>query len=94
MDNVQAVSQEIAMMYAMEVATIPDKVLLDTAYDEFLDRAALDFGEARLPATQAQGTVLFTGSPGTVIPIRTIIKSDLLTFATLEKGSNKRYLNS
>lgn len=85
MDNVQAVSQEIAMMYAMEVATIPDKVLLDTAYDEFLDRAALDFGEARLPATQAQGTVLFTGSPGTVIPIRTIIKSDLLTFATLEK---------
>ena len=40
MDNVQAVSQEIAMMYAIEVATIPDKVLLDTAYDEFLDRAA------------------------------------------------------
>ena len=57
MDNVQAVSQEIAMMYAMEVAPIPDKVLLDTAYDEFLDRAALDCGEARLPATQAQGTV-------------------------------------
>ena len=85
MDNVQAVSQEIAMMYAMEVATIPDKVLLDTAYDEFLDRAALDFGEARLPATQAQGTVLFTGNPGTVIPIGTIIKSELFTFATLEK---------
>ena len=41
MDNIQAVAQELAMMYAMEVATIPDKVLLDTAYDEFLDRAAI-----------------------------------------------------
>lgn len=86
MDNVQAVSQEIAMMYAMEVATIPDKVLLDTAYDEFLDRAALDFGEERLPATQAQGTVLFTGNPGTTIPAETIVKSDTLSFSTLEKG--------
>lgn len=86
MDNVQAVSQEIAMMYAMEIATIPDKVLLDTAYDEFLDRAALDFGEERLPATQAQGTVLFTGNPGTVIPAGTIIKSESLTFVTLEKA--------
>lgn len=86
MDNIQAVAQELAMMYAMEVATIPDKVLLDTAYDEFLDRAALDFGEERLPATLAQGTVLFTGNPGTVIPAGTIIKSELLTFITLEKA--------
>jgi len=86
MDNIQAVAQELAMMYAMEVATIPDKVLLDTAYDEFLDRAALDFGETRLPATQAQGTVLFTGNPGTTIPAETTVKSDTLSFSTLEKG--------
>lgn len=86
MDNIQAVAQELAMMYTMEVATIPDKVLLDTAYDEFLDRAALDFGEERLPATQSQGTVLFTGNLGTVIPVGTIIKSEVLSFSTIEKG--------
>lgn len=73
MDNVQAVSQEIAMMYAMEVATIPDKVLLDTAYDDFWIEHALDFGEARLPATQLRGQSYYRESRNDY-PIRTIIK--------------------
>ena len=48
MDNVQAVAQEMAMMVAMEVEVIPDRVLIDTAVDEYLDRKAKDYGEVRL----------------------------------------------
>ena len=38
MDNLQAVSEEMARMDAMEVQPIPDKVLLDTAEGAGLQR--------------------------------------------------------
>lgn len=49
MDNLQAVSQELARIFMMEVQPIPDRVLLDTAEGEYLDRKALDYNETRLP---------------------------------------------
>lgn len=48
MDNTQAVAQELAAMDAMEIQVIPDRVLIDTAEGEFLDRKAKDYGETRL----------------------------------------------
>lgn len=48
MDNIQAVAEEMARIVRMEVATIPDHVLLDTAEGEYLDRKALDYNEVRL----------------------------------------------
>lgn len=47
-DNAQAVAQELAAMAAMEIEVIPDRVLLDTAEGEFLDRRGLDYAEPRL----------------------------------------------
>ena len=48
MDNLQAVAEEMARMDAMEVSPIADRVLLDTAEGEYLDRRALDYNETRL----------------------------------------------
>lgn len=48
MDNAQAVAQELAAMDAMEIEVIPNRVLLDTAEGEFLDRRGLDYAEPRL----------------------------------------------
>ncbi len=68
MDNLQAVAEEISRLDTMEVMPIPDRVLLDTAEGEFLDRKALDYNETRNPATAATGTLLFTGDVGAAIP--------------------------
>mgnify|MGYP000845652560 CR=1 FL=1 len=48
MDNIQAVAEEMARICEMEVSSIPDHVLLDTAEGEYLDRKALDYNETRL----------------------------------------------
>ena len=71
MDNLQAVSEEMARMDMMEVQPIPDRVLLDTAEGDKLDRRALDYNETRNPATAAIGTLVFTGEAGTSLPIGT-----------------------
>ncbi len=47
MDNVGAVANELAMVMSTEVLTLPDKVLVDTAEGNMLDRKALDFGMTR-----------------------------------------------
>lgn len=84
MDNIGAVSQEIARIVAMEVLPIPDNVLLDTAEGIMLDRRAIDFNEVRNPAKKAVGTVTFTGTPNAKIPIGTLVLADALEFATTE----------
>jgi uncharacterized phage protein gp47/JayE len=86
MDNLQAVSEEMARMDAMEVQPIPDKVLLDTAEGEFLDRRAQDFNEIRNPATASVGSLCFTGEPGAVIPIGTEVLYGTLVFETTSAG--------
>ena len=82
MDNIQAVSEELARFDMMEVKPIPDRVLLDTAEGEYLDRKALDYNETRNPAEAAVGNLLFTGEPGTVIPIGTEVLYGSLVFET------------
>lgn len=47
MDNLQAVAEEIAMLYTMEIQQIADRCFLDTAQGTYLDRRALDFDEVR-----------------------------------------------
>lgn len=83
MDNAQAVSEELARLDLMEVKPIPDRVLLDTAEGEYLDRKALDYNETRNPAAAASGTLLFSGEPGTVIPGGTEVLYGALVFETL-----------
>ena len=82
MDNAQAVSEELARLDLMEVKPIPDRVLLDTAEGEYLDRKALDYNETRNPAEAAVGSLLFTGEPGTAIPIGTEALYGSLVFKT------------
>ena len=91
MDNLQAVSEEMARMDAMEVQPIPDKVLLDTAEGEFLDRRALDFNETRNSAVASVGRLQFTGEPGAVIPIGTEVLYGALVFEQTEH--TKKYLS-
>ncbi len=83
MDNLQAVAEEISRLDIMEVQPIPDRVLLDTAEGEYLDRRALDYNEIRNPATAASGTLLFAGEPGTIIPNGTEVLYDTLIFETI-----------
>lgn len=82
MDNLQAVAEEISRLDTMEVMPIPDRVLLDTAEGEFLDRKALDYNETRNPATAATGTLLFTGDVGAAIPQGTGAIYGALVFET------------
>lgn len=82
MDNLQAVAEEMARMDAMEVQPIPDHVLLDTAEGEYLDRKALEYNETRNPAAASVGNLLFTGEPGTAIPLGTEALYGTLVFET------------
>ena len=82
MDNVQAVAEELARLDLMEVKPIPDRVLLDTAEGEYLDRKALDYNETRNPAEAAVGTLLFSGEPGTAIPSGTEVLCGSMVFKT------------
>ena len=82
MDNLQAVSEEMARMDMMEVQPIPDRVLLDTAEGDKLDRRALDYNETRNPATAAIGTLVFTGEAGTTLPIGIEVMYGTLVFET------------
>ncbi len=82
MDNAQAVAEELARFDLMEVKPIPDRVLLDTAEGEYLDRKALDYNETRNPAEAAVGSLLFTGEPGAAIPSGTEVLYGSLVFET------------
>lgn len=82
MDNLQAVSEEMARINMMEIQPIPDRVLIDTAEGEYLDRKALDYAETRNPAQVSLGKLLFTGDEGTNIPQGTVAAYDTLLFET------------
>ncbi len=82
MDNLQVVSEEMARINMMEIQPIPDRVLIDTAEGEDLDRKALDHAETRNPAQVSLGKLLFTGNAGTVIPQGTVATYDTLLFET------------
>lgn len=86
MDNIQAVSQELARIMTLEVLPIPDHVLLDTAEGILLDRRAADFNEVRNPARKAVGRIKFIGSSGIVIPSGIIAVTSDLEYVTTESG--------
>ncbi len=77
-------------MDAMEVQPIPDHVLLDTAEGEYLDRKALDYNETRNPAAASVGNLLFTGEPGTVIPLGTEVLYGTLALQPLQQHRSTR----
>lgn len=86
---------------ALEKAEMIEFVLLRTLqlmYPQFAEGIYLDYhgqtvGVSRLPATKATGTITFSGLPGTVIPIGTIVstvaneESPSVQFVTLEEGT-------
>ncbi len=87
MDNIQAVAQELAQVIAMQIDPIIDRVSVDTAEGEFLDKKALDFGEVRLDAQQASGYLQFTGIENTYIPAATQTESEDTTYMTTDDGT-------
>lgn len=86
MDNIGAVSQELAEIVALEILPIPDNVLLDTATHDYLDRRAIDFNETRLQAQKSIGILKFIGNNSTIIPVGTLVSYYNLRFETLEEG--------
>jgi uncharacterized phage protein gp47/JayE len=61
---------ELESVY-MELSAVLDKGFADTSYGEYLDRRVAELGITRKPAVKAVGSVVFTGTDGTVIPIGT-----------------------
>lgn len=82
MDNTQAVSGELARLYSMEIATIPERYSLDTALGKWLDKKSIDFAENRKQPQAAIGVVTFSGTSGTKIPENTEVMSGSLSFIT------------
>lgn len=59
----------------------------DRAAEEFLPDHGARWGVPRLPAVAATGTVQFSGTNGTVIPLATVVqRSDGATYATTAAG--------
>ncbi|NLY09358.1 MAG: baseplate J/gp47 family protein [Tissierellia bacterium] len=85
-DNAQAVGVELERVYKY-IDWVNDMHFVDTAEDEYLDRKALDYGLERKKATASRGYVTFYGPSGTIIPIGAIVRSDTLSFKTLESGT-------
>lgn len=82
MDNIQAVSQELARLKSTEIDPIPDRYFIDTAQGPYLDRKAAEFFEERKKAAPSSGTVVFTGHPGTSKPEGVTVSSNLYSFRT------------
>ncbi len=59
----------------VQIDELTNVLILDTTVAEFLERWAAIFGKTRLPATQSTGNVVAAGTPGTDIPIGTVIAS-------------------
>lgn len=82
MDNIQAVSQEIARTVNMRIIDYINQTMLDTAEYEYLDNKGLDYGLVRNPATASTGYVTFEGTAGILIPKGLTLISDILSFTT------------
>ncbi len=86
MNNLQAVALELSRMQSQDILPLLDRVFLDTATGADLDRRALDFGEKRIAATAAHGTIKITGAIGTAVPAGLRVATDTQTFVTTAAG--------
>ena len=65
------------------LAYIADQVIWDSAEAEFLERWGSIFGEPRVAAAYAQGSVTMTGADATTVPSGTLVqRADGVEFAT------------
>lgn len=69
-DNMQAVANELARVYSMEINPLLDKAFVQTAEGTALDRACGDYGVYRNEATYAAAIVRVSGAEGTYSGIR------------------------
>lgn len=69
-DNLQAVSQELARIYSMDIDPVLDKAFVSKASGSYLDLACGDYGVSRKPATYASVEIEVTGTPGKYGEIR------------------------
>lgn len=64
-DNLQAVANELARIYAEDIDTILPQAFVITAKGKNLDSCCSDYGIIRRAATRAEAVVQVTGEPGT-----------------------------
>ena len=69
-DNLQAVSQELARIYSMDIDPMLDKTFVSKASGSYLDLACEDYGVSRKSATYASVEIEVTGTPGKYGEIR------------------------
>lgn len=69
-DNLQAVSQELARIYSMDIDPVLDKAFVSRASGSYLDLACGDYGVSRKPATYASVEIEVAGTPGKYGEIR------------------------
>lgn len=67
-DLTQAVVLELERVWDSLSIEVPASAFVTTAWGEYLDEHGAVVGEERHDATQATGTVTFTGTDGTIIP--------------------------
>ena len=64
-DLLQAVANEMARTYSMDIEPAYKKAFVTTASGNDLDRCCADYGVERTKATYAEGNVKLIGTPGT-----------------------------
>ena len=81
-DNIQAVANELARIYAEDIDTILDKAFVATSYGEWADLACGDYGVARNRATPASVSLQVNGRIGRYEPLE--VAADDTVFLTEE----------
>lgn len=79
-DNIQAVANELARIYAEDIETILDKAFVATSYGEWADLACGDYGVVRNPATSAVAYLEVAGQMGRYEPME--VAADEIVFET------------
>lgn len=87
MDNILALSSELARIYSLEISPIVDKLMLDTATGVDLDRKASDFNMRRKQATSSKGLITIKGLSGVLIEKGTVLKLDGLEFISTKSAA-------
>lgn len=79
-DNIQAVANELARIYAQDIDPMLEKAFVSTATGDALTLACADYGIDRNPATYAETRLQITGEPGDYDAIQAV--ADDIVFLT------------